>query len=118
MEDLKFNKLLIKIEEDGELVRVIWSGVSDDMAPGKVINPYLSSLLESIGKRKVSIELYPLEFMNSSTVPPIIQFIKLCSNKNLDILILYSESKEWQRFSFKSFETFALVYKNLKIESI
>ncbi|MDZ4725695.1 MAG: hypothetical protein SH817_06040 [Leptospira sp.] len=120
MNNLTYNKLNINVnvEDQNNLVRIIWSGTSDDISPGKILTPYLSNIADEIGGRKLSIELYDLEFMNSSTVPPIVQFIKYCSQKNIDILILYSSSKEWQKFSFKSFETFAIVYKNLKISAI
>lgn len=120
MNNLKYNNLTInvEVEENKNLVRVIWSGTSDDISPSKILTPFLSNIADTIGTKKLSIELYDLEFMNSSTVPPIVQFIKYCSQKNIEILILYSSSKEWQKFSFKSFETFAIVYKNLKISAV
>lgn len=120
MNNLIYNNLTIKVEleKDNNLVRVLWSGVSDDVSPGKIITPFLSSIADTIGTNKLSIELYDLEFINSSTVPPIVHFIKYCSQKKIEIIIIYSNSKEWQKMSFKSFETFALVYKNLAIKAI
>lgn len=120
MENLIHNKLCIdvKIDENMNLMRLIWSGESDDISPSKVLSPYLSKIAEEVGNRKIVIELYDLDFINSSTVPPIVQFIKQCSKMNLEILILYSNSKEWQRYSFKSFETFKIIYKNLQINAV
>ena len=45
--------------------------------------------------------------MNSSTVPPIIQFLKKLNTNEVKTLITYNADSKWQAASFKALETFS-----------
>jgi len=103
----------LKIEVDGATtldgVKLFWRGKSNSRHPGKVLDPYLSSLAEAAAGHGMKIEMHfeKLEYLNSSTVSSIIRFIRCAKEKDIELTIVYDESCNWQRLSFDALRIFA-----------
>ena len=67
---------------------------------------------------EVVIEFNGLQYMNSSTVPPIIQLIKLLNENEVETLITYSKEAKWQLASFKALEKLSLLMEHITVKGI
>lgn len=117
MRNLKQGSLELIINEmtNGKSVKMEWCGVSDNRNPSEFLNPYLDDVLNHYKGKILLIEFQNLKFMNSSTVPPIIRFIKGCSNNGIETTITFSKNLEWQMATFKPLHTVCTVLKNVKV---
>lgn len=93
-----------------------WLGQSDSRNPAIEINPYLDSLLDELKAFELIIKFDDLEYMNSSTVPPIIQFLKKLNTNEVKTLITYNTEKKWQAASFKALETFSSILNFITVK--
>ena len=116
MENLKSGSLEIALSKSGNKTSVAWIGQSDEANPGLILNPYLDSLVEKLKGGEVVIDFAKLDYMNSSTVPPIIRFIKNLDKTGITTTITYDEKSKWQVSSFKVLEPLALMMTNISIE--
>jgi len=98
-------KIIIKIEDNKAFMT--WLGQSNSRTPVRELNPYLDNLVDELKAMELTIRFNDLEYMNSSTVPPIIQFLKKLDNNGIKTLIIYNAESKWQAISFKALETFA-----------
>ncbi len=76
MENFDNGSLKIIMNKRGKYVTMSWNGQSDDKNPQEALTPYLDGLLEELEEKQLTIEYNRLEYMNSSTVPPVVQFLK------------------------------------------
>ncbi len=114
-----FNKASLKIvisNQGGNKYNMTWIGQSDDRNPSASLNPYLDSLIPALKGSQLVIEYTRLEYMNSSTVPPIIQFIKKLNLNKIKTLIHYDASSKWQSASFKALETLSLMMPHITVK--
>lgn len=107
MKNLSSDKLSININADGGKVLMTWLGQSDSRNPSTALNPYFESLINDLKACELTIRFDDLEYMNSSTVPPIIKFLKTLNNNEITTIITYDTEKKWQAASFKALETFS-----------
>ena len=106
MENFKEGNLEIKIES-GNKNTITWIGKSEDRDPSAFLNPYFENILDDLHGKDLEIEFLKLEYMNSSTVPPIIQLIKSLNTNEIKTIIFYDKNSKWQSASFKALETIA-----------
>lgn len=104
--------------ESGDLNKLIWKGKSVDRDPASTLKPYLDEMSEKIKGGAIEINFTELEYMNSSTVPPIIQLAKKLNTDGTETKILYNSSSPWQSASFKALETIILRMDNVSIKGI
>src|SRR5210317_1172390 len=104
MSNYKEGNLEILLEEGNKNV-LKWCGKSDERDPSSLLNPYFDKILGSLEGKELEITFSDLEYMNSSTVPPIIQLIKSLNNKSIKTKITYNKDSKWQAASFKALET-------------
>ena len=114
MENLKEGSLEIAIN-NGEKVRMAWLGRSENREPGAVLNPYLTKIINAISSKELEVDFSKLDYMNSSTVPPIIQMIKTLDLKAIPTKILYNKDSKWQAASFKALETISKSMKHIEV---
>jgi len=115
MSNFKEGSLEIIFTEGGKN-NITWIGKSEDRDPSAVLNPYLEGLIEKIKGKELEIDFQKLEYMNSSTVPPVIGFIKLLNSENITSVVYYDKNSKWQSASFKALETIACTLKSITIE--
>lgn len=118
MKSLIFEDLKIEVAQVDELVRVAWIGKCRTLNPENILDTYLAKLVEfSLGK-KIIVTFDKLESMNSSTVPPLLTFIKTLEENKIQGQFLYDDNEDWQRASFKPLSVIAGRYKHIKITPI
>lgn len=114
MANFKEGNLEIVIEE-GSSNKMTWLGNSEDRDPSAFLNPYFDDLISGFKGKDLEIDFIKLEYMNSSTVPPIIQLIKSLNSSAVKTLISYDKDSKWQSASFKALETIARTMDNIEV---
>ncbi len=117
MNDLEAGELTIKVEE-GPKTLIEWIGISNERDPAKALNPYVDYLLASITNEEVIVDFQKLEYMNSSTVSPIVRLIKLLDKKGIQTLVRYNKSLKWQQTNFRAFDAIARMLKHTVVKGV
>ena len=101
--------LAIDVEENGSEITVTFRGKSADREPGIFITPILTEVLQNGRKfsKSIIMEFKELEYMNSSTITPIIKILENAKSGDGKISITYSRSKKWQDLCFSALKIFA-----------
>lgn len=116
MNDLNLGSLNIIMKKDTNKATMAWTGLSVEREPALFLNPYLDKVAEELKGGEIIVEFQSLEYMTSSTVPPIIHFIKKLDINGIKTIINYDKSSKWQTASFKALETISLTMHNIKVE--
>ncbi len=116
MKSFARGELNISVKGNGRRVYMSWNGRSAERDPAALLNPYLEELLDEIQNRDLLIAFQELQHMNSSTVSPIIQFVKRLNEQGIDTRITYDGNSKWQSASFKALNGLAKVMKHIKVE--
>lgn len=117
MDNLKVENLEIRIAKEEDHYAMHWIGKSELRNPSEVLNPYLLGVLSEIKSGKLRVDFHRLEFMNSSTFPALLSFMKNCDSKGISTTFQYNQKEVWQSSSFKPLETISKMLKNVKVES-
>ncbi|MCP4136693.1 MAG: hypothetical protein GY754_37335 [bacterium] len=115
MENLQEESLEITIVEDNNKNIITWHGRSDTRQPFTVLTPYFDGLIESLKGKDLEIDFKELEYINSETVPPIVQFLKKLNTNSIKTLLIYNKNSKLQAASFKAIETISANMKFLEI---
>jgi len=116
MKNYEVGSLKIEVQEVDERVTMTWLGESDAREPSETLSPFLASLLKELSGKEILINYQQLAYMNSSTVPPIIHFIKNLDSDGIKTLIVYDAASKWQSASFKALETLSTVMPNITVK--
>jgi hypothetical protein len=114
-----------QFEQDGLIISasrlngkgtVAWSGISDSRTPGIFLRPVLRDLSEKMKGAEVVVDFSKLEYMNSATVSPLINFVKVLDGICTRILVLFSET-DWQRTHLQCMRAIATTLHHVAVES-
>lgn len=114
MNNFKEGKLEIVIET-GEKHVLHWKGKSEDRDPAALLVPYINGIIDSLKGKEVEVNFLTLEYMNSSTVPPIIHLVKSLNEQNIKSTIIYDANSKWQSASFKALETITKTLNTISV---
>ena len=114
MPDLKHDTLHIQLTQEGAGLTVHWRGASEARDPGLVLDPYLKQLAGQI-KGAVTVDFTQFGFMNSSTVPPIITFLRDLNDRAIPARVVYDGEQTWQRMSFNGMRALSMMLKNVTV---
>ncbi len=91
-----------------EPLRVAWRGKSDDVRPARFLAPHFQGLLDEAGRRGAPVEFRfeELDYLNSSTLTVLAQFIRDCRAKAVRLVMVYDPERKWQRLSFDALRVF------------
>ena len=117
MQNLEHEELLLKITENESKVTINWLGKSRLPDPSEVLDPYLQGLAEELRGKEVVCDFTTLEFMNSSTVPSILDFTELLDENGIKTTIYFDSSLEWQNASFGALNVLIMDMENVDIIS-
>lgn len=93
--------------------------MSDMPAPSEFIDSMTEKFLESVKiTDTVALKFENMEYMNSSTVQPILKIIKHLEKNKIRTHITYRKALKWQAASFKAFETLLMLMKYITIKGI
>lgn len=117
MKDFHSDALRIDIRRSAVDIELKWHGQSTSRRPGDALSPFFGEVLTQTAGRKLVVDFRGLEFMNSSTVRPIIDFLDKARNVAPAIEVRYHSTVTWQRLSFKVVEALAKQWANVTFES-
>ncbi|MGL1892800.1 MAG: hypothetical protein OCD02_14305 [Spirochaetaceae bacterium] len=115
MKSLEYEDLKIEVTTLDTYVKVAWIGKCRTLNPENILDTYLAKLTQFSKGHKIVVTFDLLESMNSSTVPPLLTFIKDLEENGIDSTFLFDDNEDWQRASFKPLSIIAGRYKNIKI---
>ena len=115
MEGLKEGKLEIKVSEGPAKTVITWFGQSDAQKPSDFLTPYFTELITNFKGGEIEADFSELSYMNSSTVYPTIQFLKMADTKSIKTTVMYKGGSVWQNATFRALETMSNVLKNVTI---
>jgi hypothetical protein len=115
--NLKDNKLEI-IFKEGSTNVVTWIGISDSKNPSSVITPYFNKIFDTFRGKELLVQFEKLEFINSSTVPSIVELVGDLEKNNIKTTITYDKNSKWQAASFKALETIVKNMKNVSLKGV
>ena len=117
MQNLEHEELKLNITENESKVTINWLGKSRMQDPGEILDPYLEELAEQLKGKEVVCDFTTLEFMNSSTVPSILDFTEMLDEYGIKTTIYFDSSLEWQNASFGALNVLIMDMDNVDIIS-
>ena len=102
------NFLRINVVEEEEANHVHWYGNSTQKNPNQFIIPILIEVLRKAAweRKKVVLDFRELEYMNSSTLTPIIKALEQAKRASNSVQVIYDKTKRWQDLSFSALRIF------------
>lgn len=116
-QELVADGLLLKASIEGKHVAVTWLGQSVSATPGTEIVPFFEKLAAHYDGGALRLDFRELEYMNSSSVRPIIELIQAANQTETEVEILYRSTIHWQRLTFKLLEMLAKEWKHVRVVS-
>ncbi len=112
MNDKKFiyQSLVISTFEDEQTFTLKFAGKSTEREPGRFITPILNDSIQYLfdKNKQLVLDFFDLEYMNSSTITPIIKFFDKIKKSKQQTLIYYNQSLRWQEMSFSALLVFMI----------
>lgn len=111
------NFLRICVTEEEDAHQVDWYGNSTQKNPNLFIIPILIEVLKKAAgeRKKVVLNFRQLEYMNSSTLTPIIKALEQAKRGANDVQVIYDKTKRWQDLSFSALRIFETKDGRIKI---
>ena len=111
--------LTIEIHSDST-VQVSWRGRSTARDPEQFILPILTQALDTAGAedKPLVLDFRHLEYMNSSTVTPLIRVLGEARKRNLQLTVLYDKKLNWQALNFSALEVFHTEDNRIEIRGL
>lgn len=100
--------LTIEVVEDDDTIDAIWRGKSIDREPGKFITPILTRMIKasSYNQKRVTLDFRELDYMNSSSITPVIKILERAKRGSTRITVLYDKLLKWQDLIFSALTIF------------
>ena len=109
--------LKVEVVVTRNALKLSWQGRSTERDPSKLLNPFFGTLEPHLKTdRAVELDFRGLEFMNSSTVKPILVFCETASTKARAVNVRYDSHKTWQRLSFGLLKAMSRTWNNVTVE--
>jgi anti-anti-sigma regulatory factor len=103
------------VERDNQLV-LRWLGRSEAKEPSLTLQPLMEEVIGALeGTRSVEFDFRALEYMNSSTIRPILKLLQTASTRSGDVHVRYDAGKTWQRMSFLAIGVALASLSNVKV---
>ena len=114
------NLLKIEVQEKNDSIITNWTGKSVDRNPSKFISPLLVDLLKrsNEAKKQIILDFQKLDYMNSSTITPIIKILERAKKGKVEITVIYNKLLKWQDLSFSALKIFQTKDKRVEIKGL
>jgi hypothetical protein len=117
MKSFQGGELTIDVNVTNTTVRLVWLGKSVAREPSAVLRPFFDQLAPYLVKtRELDIDFRGFEFMNSSTIKPILTFVQSASQGARKVSVRFDGSKTWQRLSFGVLKALSKSWTNVTVE--
>lgn len=114
------NLLKIVVQENNDYITMRWTGKSVERNPGIFINPILVELANRNNEcsKRIVMDFQKLDFMNSSTITPLIKILERANKGKMNVTIQYRKNLKWQDLSFSALKIFQTKDKRVEIKGI
>lgn len=112
------DELTIESSNTADQLVIRWLGRSQERDPSRTLEPVLKAvdaLLETA--QSVEFDFRALEYMNSSTIRPILRLVEKASDKAATVRVLYDKTKNWQRLSFMAIGAVLAGFPNVEMRA-
>ncbi len=116
MENFEKGSLTISLIKSGNTMIMDWNGQSDDRDPSALLDPYFDRIIDDLKGIDLTIKFEKLEYMNSSTVQPIVLLLKKLNTHEIKTFITYDTTSKWQTASFKALKAFSSMLPSISIQ--
>ncbi len=101
------DQLQLEVVEGNE-IEVRWLGKSVQRNPSQFIIPTLSDVMKrgTDENKTVVWDFRQLEYMNSSTITPVIKTLETVKKGSGKVRLIYNKTKKWQDLSFSALRIF------------
>lgn len=109
LENLREDDFHIEVTaEPGEL-RLSWQGSLHSSHPEEILDPFFDNLLAELKKQKASVicDFTGLEYMNSASIPPLIQLLRRLAEQETNGEFIYDSTRKVQTASFRALDVIA-----------
>jgi hypothetical protein len=112
--------LTLEVREDERAIDVSWIGKSTAREPGTFLSPILTDVLKQskAANAAISMDFRQLEYMNSSTITPVIRMLNEAKRGDTRVAILYQDKLRWQELSFSALRIFQTDDKRIEIRGV
>ena len=112
--------LKIEVKVNNDTINVNWTGKSIDRKPDKFISPILVNVFKlcSTDDKRIIFDFCKLDYMNSSTITPIIKILERAKRGTGKITIHYDGTLKWQDLNFSALGIFQTQDQRIEIKGI
>jgi hypothetical protein len=120
MKNLVKENLEIDASMSGNQVMLQWKGKSVERLPEFFLVPYFNEIIEEIkdSAKLVVLNFYPISYINSSTMNPIIILIKRLQELKIKCKVVYNKDLKWQKLAFSALRMLKTADNLFEIEEI
>lgn len=115
IETLAKDQLSIQVSSSPAGFTMAWRGISDTREPDLVLVPFMQQLARKMRGKSVIVDFTAFEYMNSATVAPIVQFIKLLDAGETSTVLVYNTNVSWQRVSYVCMKAVARTLTHVEV---
>jgi len=107
--------LHVRVSTTSGGARIEWKGVSDSCNPGEFLNPLITDWSGKLKNLEVTVDLSELDYMNSATIKPLINLVKLLDGNGQRVLIRFRDV-DWQRTHRNCMSVLARTLRNTQVQ--
>jgi hypothetical protein len=113
-------ELQLDVRYDDDATKVAWMGRSTARDPASFIGPVLTEALQRTAEtgKEIVLDFRTLEYMNSSTITPVIRFLHEAKRSQARVLVLYARAARWQELSFSALTVFETADKRIEVRGM
>lgn len=115
---LEHQGLRIRTVLSDKSATLIWQGFCEIRIPESVLDPFLKGLVVLLNGQNLTLDFRLLEYANSATQAPILQFLKNLNRNQIPTRVLYNASLEWQRVSYRCMKALFRATPRIQFECV
>ena len=114
------DSLRIDMSEDADTLTMGWFGKSTMRKPGDFLTPIIADLLKRGAEsgRRIVMDFRSLQYMNSSTVTPVIRALEQVRRGTGRMSVLFRPDLKWQHLSFSALKIFETPDARIEIKGV
>src|SRR5262249_8783251 len=100
MTEFTSGQLRIDTQTSAHDLLVTWRGRSVARDPSAFIWPVLQHVLAQANGKRVILDFCHMEYMNSSTLTPLVRMMEQAKRDNVSVSLRYDSKLKWQALAF------------------
>jgi hypothetical protein len=115
-QNISVEALTIRVSRSSGATTVAWGGTGDSRSPADALNPVTQRLCTTLKGGEVVVDFSGLEYVNSATIAPLMQFVRKLAASDCSVLVLFDAETDWQRTHMQCMRTIARTLKGVRVE--